>query len=387
MRNQLYQGYCLILHCHVILLFSKNFFFVIAVFKMEYVTRFIGYIWPSYPATFLDRSGPWTTALAHTIYTSPFLARIYKLWKYMYYVLTGTSELYRICHWAQYDAKRRGRAAQTPELMTRIDTYLLYSSKLILQRRFLETAPLTSSSGIPLSTKLTSVESVIAKLAVDKHVPAGSPEWNLLSPSLTTIHGVFNLINDLNLRAASKYEKDNKQHERKLLEIWECLMPTEDLKSRISSQWTKIGFQGTDPATDWRGMGCLGLDDLHYLCTVHTKLARSILAQSLTPTHWFSLAITSINVTAFTLSLLRTRQLNDQFFTLGTSKAVYHEFYVWTMNAFAEFWIARGGGVMEFQNLFSKFKFEVENKLLKGDSGNGLGMRGFVVDQKHKKRK
>jgi len=34
------------------------------------------------------------------------------------------------------------------------------------------------------------------------------------------------------------------------------------LTSRVSDQWTDLGFQGHDPATDFRGMGLLGLQQL-----------------------------------------------------------------------------------------------------------------------------
>ena len=36
-------------------------------------------------------------------------------------------------------------------------------------------------------------------------------------------------------------------------------MPHVALESRITKKWGQIGFQGTDPATEFRGMGLLGL--------------------------------------------------------------------------------------------------------------------------------
>jgi len=62
-------------------------------------------------------------------------------------------------------------------------------------------------------------------------------------------------MHELNVRAATKYDTTNVSHERKLLELWEALMPNEKLETRIGEQWGKIGFQGKDPATDFRGMG------------------------------------------------------------------------------------------------------------------------------------
>jgi hypothetical protein len=39
-------------------------------------------------------------------------------------------------------------------------------------------------------------------------------------------------------------------------------MPDVKLESRLSKQWTDVGFQGDDPKTDFRGMGMLGLNQL-----------------------------------------------------------------------------------------------------------------------------
>lgn len=45
-------------------------------------------------------------------------------------------------------------------------------------------------------------------------------------------------------------------------QLWDLLMPTAKLESRITKQWGDIGFQGDDPKTDFRGMGMLGLNNL-----------------------------------------------------------------------------------------------------------------------------
>ena len=48
-----------------------------------------------------------------------------------------------------------------------------------------------------------------------------------------------------------------------LQELWACLYPEEELVPG-SDQWQRIGFQGKDPSTDFRGTGVLGLKHLLY---------------------------------------------------------------------------------------------------------------------------
>jgi hypothetical protein len=81
------------------------------------------------------------------------------------------------------------------------------------------------------------------------------------------------------------------------------LKPREPLTARVTSQWGEIGFQGTDPATDFRGMGCLGLDCLLYFAENHTDLAAGLL-RPYAPETSYPLAIAGINVAHHLLSLL-----------------------------------------------------------------------------------
>lgn len=45
-------------------------------------------------------------------------------------------------------------------------------------------------------------------------------------------------------------------------------MPDTALENRITSQWGDIGFQGKNPATDFRGMGMNELLLSHYLLDI-----------------------------------------------------------------------------------------------------------------------
>jgi hypothetical protein len=60
------------------------------------------------------------------------------------------------------------------------------------------------------------------------------------------------------------YRRDQAEHEELLMRLWQATFPGETLSSRVSEQWKRLGFQGTDPATDFRGMGLLGLHNLCY---------------------------------------------------------------------------------------------------------------------------
>ena len=73
---------------------------------------------------------------------------------------------------------------------------------------------------------------------------------------------------------------DNAEHEQTLMRLWNILHPTRPLSGRISRDWESIGFQGENPATDFRGMGVLGLHDLVHFSRAYPVEARQILHDS-----------------------------------------------------------------------------------------------------------
>ncbi|CAM9733547.1 unnamed protein product, partial [Phaeothamnion confervicola] len=74
--------------------------------------------------------------------------------------------------------------------------------------------------------------------------------------------GPINVVNRLILRTsamkAEAYRSDDDAHEALLERLWSDLLPGRRRSARITREWGDVGFQGQDPATDFRGMGLLG---------------------------------------------------------------------------------------------------------------------------------
>lgn len=106
------------------------------------------------------------------------------------------------------------------------------------------------------------------------------------------------------------FSHQNAGHTRMLQEIYQSLLPEE-----TNIDWGNIGFQGKDPASDFRGMGLLGLVQLHYFSTQCTLQARDVLNMSNDSSRaYFPFAATSINVTAFVLALFQEQRLHTHLF-------------------------------------------------------------------------
>ncbi|KAG0260240.1 hypothetical protein DFQ27_003639 [Actinomortierella ambigua] len=255
-------------------------------------------------------------------------------------------------------AMTRRQTRAIADLIYRIDRCILFSNQLTAERRELE-----SPDGDP--------STIARNVAKKKKFPGGeslqSPAARRLEYAMGRIAASHRLAREINARIHTKYDSTNPTHERKLITLWNLMKPREELTGRYTKQWTEIGFQGKDPSTDFRGMGMLGLDDLVYYAKHYPESSHYALECSYDEHSWYSYAIVGINITAFAVQTLRTRQLQYYLFYHGSSRSVYHELYCYLYDRFNAYWISLEPRptVMDFERVFADFKIIVERQLSK----------------------
>ncbi|CAB3403123.1 unnamed protein product [Caenorhabditis bovis] len=81
---------------------------------------------------------------------------------------------------------------------------------------------------------------------------------------------------------------------------------------RVGSHWQIVGFQGNNPATDFRGCGILALLQLHsFTQKLPHNILQSIVQLSRTEPNDFPLAVVSINMTGLILAKLKKDSLDQ----------------------------------------------------------------------------
>jgi len=186
--------------------------------------------------------------------------------------------------------------------------------------------------------------------------PAKDPEFiarinSILNP-MCEINKITKEAHDLK---KTLYDSSNSEHEERLMLLWSTLQPDRQLDARRSEMWADIGFQGHDPATDFRGMGMLGLETLLYISQQSTS-AQHLLAAAGHPQYGFSLAITSINMTAECVKLLENGPLRNHFYYKclhgGSRQLTLEDFYklqCQVLLMFVDYWqAAKPRCIMEF---------------------------------------
>ena len=126
------------------------------------------------------------------------------------------------------------------------------------------------------------------------------------------------------------FDEDNPLHFQVLLTLYKLFTGSKIDCPRYGSHWEQIGFQGNDPATDLRGVGCLGiLQPLYLVMTPELfPLAKDIYKLSLSENQNFPLMVLSINVSRIALHALRDGILNRQIQLENSIWSALNFFYV-----------------------------------------------------------
>jgi hypothetical protein len=210
-----------------------------------------------------------------------------------------------------------------------------------------------------------SVNDILAVKKVNIHL---YPQFPIsMKLCISQIVGYRRLMAEVEALRKVSYSSENTEHEALLLQLWRSLQPDVVLTGRISPQWTDIGFQGNDPATDFRGMGLLGLQNLLYFCTRFTNIAHKLLSHSHHPQFGYSFAIVGINLTSVATRLLRSGQLRSHFYNavLGPPQLTdFHNVYVYLLYEFDKFWFAeKPVDIMQFNVVLNKFESDLSVRL------------------------
>ncbi|KAJ3128872.1 ELMO domain-containing protein 2 [Nowakowskiella sp. JEL0407] len=205
-----------------------------------------------------------------------------------------------------------------------------------------------------------SLDEITKKIIKMERIPEDVVEVDVLKSCLEEYQNTFRIVSEFTKEASTKYDKLNPTHEKKLELLFETLMPNEPY-IRISHNWKQLGFQGTDPATDFRSMGILALDCLVFLATTYPQQCHKIMKfQSPFPLF----ALVGIHITQLTLTLSKTRALQYLFYVGGPDKRrTWFQIYCYLVMEFEEYWILERRSVMDFETVFAQFEKIVKKKM------------------------
>ncbi|XP_065904616.1 ELMO domain-containing protein 2-like [Dysidea avara] len=265
---------------------------------------------------------------------------LWRVWKWLLRLFTGQCELERLCY----------MRLPLHQLALRVENSLRRSRALEL-RRLLD-GDHTSDNAIDVVLRV-------------KRIKNDAKCMSSLRSSLQIVVGVAGLVREVELLKKDRYNKDNEHHESLLSQLWDHMMPSEKLTSRVSEQWKDLGFQGTDPATDFRGMGLFGLTCLHHLASCRGDLARQLLSHSRHPTLGYPYAIVGIDLASMIWEMLERRVLYAYLYKTAPpiSLQCVMELFCEAMREFDSLWqTEKPENILAYPRVREKFLIMIREK-------------------------
>ncbi|CAI4221036.1 unnamed protein product [Auanema sp. JU1783] len=122
----------------------------------------------------------------------------------------------------------------------------------------------------------------------------------------------------------------------------------------MGSHWQIVGFQGTNPSTDLRGVGLLGLVQLYCLTNLvqEDKLKEMIMLSRNEPND-FPFAVVGINFTSLLLNKLKRDELNSLANHFGSFLKAMNVLYRGCFIKFCKLWKKDNCTVKDFQHVLN----------------------------------
>ena len=151
----------------------------------------------------------------------------------------------------------------------------------------------------------------------------------------------------------------SKVHEKLLKRLWKARVPNSSFKQK-SSKWVDMGFQSSNPVSDFRGGGELALRSLVYVAEKYPKVMSSHSPSS------YPLCVGGINLALMIAQMLR---LSDEmipetrYWTLFENPEAYFVVFATSLRLLQITWRRENGTLTEFSRIMSRVRERIQSTL------------------------
>ncbi|KAL5546901.1 hypothetical protein UlMin_006588 [Ulmus minor] len=191
----------------------------------------------------------------------------------------------------------------------------------------------------------------------------------LLRPSLSPLQE--ERLRNLRQRLEVPFDGSCVKHQDALKQLWRLAYPDKELPSLISELWKEMGWQGTDPSTDFRGGGFISLENLIFFAQKYPESFQRLLhKQDGTRAEWeYPFAVAGIN-----LSFMLAQMLNLQSGTpsvvgirflelLKEDEMAFDNLYCIAFQLMDAQWLAKRASYMDFNDVLKSTRNQLEREL------------------------
>ncbi|ONH94678.1 hypothetical protein PRUPE_7G026000 [Prunus persica] len=211
--------------------------------------------------------------------------------------------------------------------------------------------------------------SLIGRLLTFPSTTQNGQRTKLRAPPLSPLQEAR--LRKLRQRLEVPFDGSRVEHQDALLQLWRLAYPDKELPPLKSELWKQMGWQGSDPSTDFRGGGFISLENLIFFAQQYPESFQRLLhKQDGTRAEWeYPFAVAGINI-SFVLaqmldlqsepaSLAGTRFLE----LLQEDEMAFDNLYCVAFQMMDAQWLAKRASYMEFNDVLKSTRSQLEREL------------------------
>eukprot|EP00249_Psilotum_nudum_P012790 c23987_g1_i1 orf=884-1564(+) len=161
-------------------------------------------------------------------------------------------------------------------------------------------------------------------------------------------------------------------HQEALKALWQIAFPDSDLHGLVSEQWKDMGWQGSDPSTDFRGGGFISLENLLFLARRYPKTFQQLLwKQGGRRATWeYPFAVAGVNITFMLIQMLdlragkRSSWVGVKFLKiLAEDETAFDLLFCVAFKVMDALWLEMHASYMEFNVVMKATRAQLEQEL------------------------
>ncbi|KAF1886961.1 hypothetical protein Lal_00046199 [Lupinus albus] len=192
----------------------------------------------------------------------------------------------------------------------------------------------------------------------------------MLPPSLSPLQE--ERLRNLRQRLEVPFDGSKMEHQDALKQLWKLAYPDRQLPSLKSELWKEMGWQGSDPSTDFRGGGFISLENLIFFAMKYPESFQRLLnKQDGQRAEWeYPFAVAGINISFMLTQMLDLKagypsSLSGICFLqlLEDDEMAFDNLFCVTFQMMDAQWLAKRATYMEFNDVLKSTRMELELEL------------------------
>jgi len=183
-------------------------------------------------------------------------------------------------------------------------------------------------------------------------------------------------LNTLRRRLQIPFDGSRIEHQDALRQLWHLAYPTREIPPLKSELWKEMGWQGTDPSTDFRGGGLISLENLIFFARNYPKSFQMLLnkVQGQRSDWEYPFAVAGINISFMLIQMLDLQssvpssKSGIRFLELlGRDENAFDHLYCVAFRLLDAQWLVKRASYMEFNEVMKSTRTQLERELVLED--------------------